>query len=76
MRIRPNMSGGKPDGLALTYMKQGSIFTKLGLKKGDIITGLNGKPINSPEDAFAFYKSLETGSDLSLSVRRWQAGSD
>ena len=70
VRIRPNMSGGKPDGLALTYMKQGSIFTKLGLKKGDIITGLNGKPINSPEDAFAFYKSLETGSDLSLSVRR------
>jgi len=70
VRIRPNMNKGKPDGLSLAYIKQGSIFTKLGLKKGDIITGLNGKPINSPEDAFSFYKSLETGSDLSLSIRR------
>ncbi len=70
VRIRPNMSNGKPDGLSLAYIKRGSIFTKLGLKKGDIITGLNGKPINSPEDAFSFYKSLETGSDLSLSIRR------
>lgn len=70
VRIRPNMNNGKPDGLSLAYIKRGSIFTKLGLKKGDIITGLNGKPINSPEDAFSFYKSLETGSDLSLSIRR------
>lgn len=70
VRIRPNMNRGKPDGLALTYIKQGSMFTKLGLKNGDVITGLNGKPINSPEDAFSFYKSLETGADLSLSIRR------
>ncbi len=70
VRIRPNLNKGKPDGLALTYIKQGSMFTKLGLKKGDVITGLNGKPINSPEDAFSFYKSLETGSDISLSIRR------
>ncbi len=70
VRIRPNMNRGKPDGLALTYIKQGSMFMKLGLKNGDIITGLNGKPINSPEDAFSFYKSLETGSDISLSIRR------
>ena len=70
VRIRPNMNKGKPDGLALTYIKQGSMFMKLGLKKGDVITGLNGKPINSPEDAFSFYKSLETGSDISLSIKR------
>ena len=70
VRIRPNMNKGKPDGLALTYIKQGSMFMKLGLKRGDVITGLNGKPINSPEDAFSFYKSLETGSDISLSIRR------
>ncbi len=70
VRIRPNMNKGKPDGLALTYIKQGSMFTKLGLKRGDVITGLNGKPINSPEDAFSFYKSLEMGSDISLSIRR------
>lgn len=70
VRIRPNMDKGKPDGLALTYIKQGSMFMKLGLKNGDIITGLNGKPINTPEDAFSFYKSLEAGSDLSLSIRR------
>ena len=70
VRIRPHLHNGKPDGFMLSYISRGSIFSRLGLQRGDIIKQLNGAPINTPEDAFSFYKALESGSDLSLDIVR------
>lgn len=69
-RIRPHLKDGKPDGFALSYIKENSFFTKLGLRRGDIVKSINGKPINTPEDAFAFYKALESGDPLSMEINR------
>ena len=69
-RIRPHLKDGKPDGFALSYIKANSFFTKLGLKRGDIVKGINGKQINTPEDAFSFYKALESGAPLSMEISR------
>ena len=57
-RIRPHLKDGKSDGFVLSYIKSNSFFTKLGLKRGDIIKSINGKQINTPEDAFSFYQAL------------------
>lgn len=70
VRIRPHLSHGRPDGFMLSYISRGSLFSKLGLQRGDIIKRLNGKTINTPEDAFSFYKALESGSTLSLDIVR------
>ncbi|MCJ7683237.1 MAG: hypothetical protein MUO68_02980, partial [Desulfobacteraceae bacterium] len=69
-RIRPNLKDGKPDGFALSYIKANSFFTKLGLKRGDIVKNINGKQINTPEDAFSFYQALESGAPLSMEISR------
>ena len=69
-RIRPNLKDGKPDGFALSYIKANSFFTKLGLKRGDIVKNINGKQINTPEDAFSFYQVLESGAPLSMEISR------
>lgn len=69
-RIRPHLKDGKPDGFRLSYVKTNSFFTKLGLKQGDIIKSINGKQINTPEDAFSFYQSLESGAPLSMEISR------
>lgn len=69
-RIRPHMKDGKPDGFLLSYVKAGSFFTRLGLRRGDVIRSINGRQINTPEDAFAFYQSLESGDLLSLEINR------
>ncbi|MBC8418959.1 MAG: hypothetical protein KJ573_09900 [Proteobacteria bacterium] len=69
-RIRPNLKDGKPDGFTLSYIKENSFFTKLGLMRGDIVKKINGKPINTPEDAFSFYKALESGDPLSMEINR------
>jgi general secretion pathway protein C len=69
-RIRPHLKDGKPDGFILSYIKADSFFTKLGLQRGDIVKSINGKPINTPEDAFSFYKAVESGDPLSMEIVR------
>jgi general secretion pathway protein C len=69
-RIRPHFSAGKPDGLAIAHIKGGSIFEKLGLKNGDIIRGLDGNEIKSPDDVLQMYKKLTLGSDVSIEIER------
>jgi len=69
-KIRPHFKNGKPDGLILSRVQSDSIFTQLGLKSGDIITGVNGTPIESVDDALNFYNNLKTASNVSLQIRR------
>ena len=69
-RIRPHFKDGKPDGLTLTRIKRKSVFTKLGLKSGDIIMGVDGKSIESVDDALKFYDSLKTSSNVELQIKR------
>lgn len=70
VRIRPHFSNGKPNGLNLSNIKSGSIFSEMGLKSGDIITGVNGKNIKSVDDALQFYESLKSSSDVQLQLKR------
>ncbi|MBW2708925.1 MAG: PDZ domain-containing protein [Deltaproteobacteria bacterium] len=70
VRIRPLIKNGKPDGLVLSHVKPGSIFSKLGLKNGDVVKKIDDKLIKSPDDAFAFYNRLKSGAELSLEIKR------
>jgi len=69
-RVRPHFSGGKPDGLAIASIKRGSIFEKLGLKNGDIVKGLDGNDIKSPDDVLQMYKKLTLGSEVAIEIER------
>ena len=70
VRIRPLIKNGKPDGLVLSHVKPRSIFSKLGLKNGDVVKKIDDKEIKSPDDAFAFYNRLKSGAELSLEINR------
>ena len=69
-RVRPHFSEGKPDGLAITHIKRGSIFEKLGLKNGDVVKGLDGKEIKSPDDVLQMYQKLTVGSEVAIEIER------
>jgi len=69
-KIRPHFSEGKPDGLALTRLRPDSIFTKLGLRNGDIITGVDGENIQSVDDALKFYNSLKSSPNVAIQIKR------
>jgi general secretion pathway protein C len=42
----------------------------MGLKSGDIITGVNGKKIESVDDALKLYESLKSSSNVQLQLKR------
>ncbi|MDX2498396.1 MAG: type II secretion system protein GspC [Desulfobacterales bacterium] len=70
VRIQPHFQNGKPDGLRLTGVRPNSIFYKMGLKSGDIIIGVDGKNIESVDDALKFYQSLQSASKVQLELKR------
>ena len=69
-KIRPHFKDGQPDGLTLSRIQRDSIFTKLGLRSGDIITGVDGQKIQSVDDALKFYNSLKSASNVSIEIKR------
>ncbi len=70
VRIRPYFSSGKPEGFMLSGIKAGSIFEKMGIKNSDIIKNVNGQPIKSPNDMLTLYNGLQSGSSISLDIKR------
>jgi len=70
VRVRPYFRNGKADGLSVTNIKAGSFFAKLGLKNGDIVQGIDGRIIKSPEDILEMYKKFRLGSQVALQIMR------
>jgi len=69
-RIRPLFKDGQADGLIITGIKPNSFFSKLGLRNGDNVQGVDGESINSPDDIMGLYGKLKSGSQVSLQITR------
>lgn len=63
-------SGGEIGGFKLVAIKAGSIYEKLGLKRGDIIKGANGEPVNSPQKAMEMYQALKSSDNIQIEISR------
>jgi hypothetical protein len=69
-RIVPRTnSAGKPAGFALHRIHPRSIYALLGLKNGDAIRAVNGRPL-TPEAALALYSRLQSASHFTVSLER------
>jgi len=53
--------GNTLEGFKITFVKRGSPFAKLGVRRGDIIKSINGQEINSYNAAFNVYRESHTG---------------
>ncbi len=70
IKIRPHFLDGKPDGLALGQISPDSIFSRMGLQNGDIITGVNGEKILTVDDALKLYQGIKSGSRVNVELKR------
>ncbi len=68
--ITPNMEDGQINGLSLNRISPNSIFRRMGLRNGDVLLGVNGEAIQSPEDAMRMYQSIRSSSEVQVQVRR------
>lgn len=66
----PNYKGGKINGFKLVGMKPGSVYYDLGIRPGDIITSVNGKPLNGPNAALELVSGVNTLKKVDIEVER------
>lgn len=69
-RAVPNTENGVPAGFKLFQIVPGSIYEQLGLKNGDVITGLNGQPMNDLGKAVEMLEELKKSPHLELQVKK------
>ena len=70
VRVRPHFKNGEADGLAISRIRPNSIFTKLGLRNGDVVQAIDQSPIQSPDDILSLYEKLKSGSTISIQINR------
>jgi len=67
--IKPVSVYGRPVGVRISPIESGSIFREIGLKTGDIITGVDGKVITGPDEALAFFEQIREGGEFDIRVK-------
>jgi general secretion pathway protein C len=70
VRMRPHFSKGRKAGIRFSSIKSGSLFARMGLRNGDIITGVNHIPVTSPEEISELYRYLDRGGEVDLEFKR------
>jgi general secretion pathway protein C len=63
--IRPHS-----EGFQITRIRPASIFRRLGLRNGDVITAVNDRPIQSVSDAMEIWQDLTARGQTSISLKR------
>jgi general secretion pathway protein C len=54
----------------ITFVRRGSPFAKLGVRRGDMIKSINGQEINSYNAAFEAYKNIGNVENVTLVIQR------
>jgi type II secretion system protein C len=68
LNISPYTRAGKPYGFRLGRLPSDSILIAMGLRTGDLITGVNDQTITGPEQAAEFFQTLKRGGDVTIKV--------
>jgi general secretion pathway protein C len=69
-RILPNYVNGQPTGFRLQGIRSGSIFSAIGIRNGDVIVGVNGTDINSPQRAMELYQAMLQQDQVEMQILR------
>jgi general secretion pathway protein C len=66
----PAMDGGRVNGFAITRMPEGTLLSDAGLRPGDVVTEVNGVPIDSLATLIGLWPRLQTESAIRAVVMR------
>jgi general secretion pathway protein C len=62
--------GNDLQGFRISFVRKGTPFAKLGVKRGDVIKAINGQKIDSYNAAFDVYKNISNIDNLTLVIER------
>lgn len=69
-RIVPSFKNGKSNGFKLFAIKRNSLYSKIGVKNGDVVQRINGYELDSPDKALQIYSKLKDASNISVDLIR------
>ena len=70
LRIVPYNPGDQPSGFMISRITAQNVLRKMGLRSRDVIVGINGETIASPDQAADFFKKLADGGEVTIEFRR------
>lgn len=71
IRVTPHKGAdGSVEGYRLSGVRRNSLFSKLGIKNGDVVHAVNGKPLNSVSSAMNAYETLQKDKNFSFEITR------
>jgi general secretion pathway protein C len=69
-QVRPYFNSGVPEGFMVSSIQAGSLYQKMGIVDGDIIQGVNSRPIRTADDMMELYNVMKSGPGMALSIKR------
>jgi general secretion pathway protein C len=69
-RIVPYMQDGVVTGFKLFAIRPNTLYSKLGIKNGDVILEINGVKMTNPEDALKVYQDVKDAKTVTMEILR------
>lgn len=69
-RVIPHYVDGKPQGFKVVGVRPGSLYSQIGVRSGDVLQGVNGEEISSPNKALELYEKLKNSDNVTVDVER------
>lgn len=69
-RMEPNIVEGRTEGFVVRMIRPKSLLDTLGILRGDIISQINGMPLDGPEKALLVFQQLREAKQLSIGLIR------
>lgn len=70
VNVRPYQKDGQLVGYRLRPGKDRALLRRFGLRSGDIVTSVNGVPMNNPVKALEVLRDISTASQLTVDIER------
>ncbi|HEY4220565.1 MAG TPA: type II secretion system protein GspC, partial [Myxococcota bacterium] len=69
-RVVPAFEGGKTVGFKLFSIRPGSLYSKIGLQNGDVVTAINGYEMTDPAKGLEIYTKLKDAKAVNVDMKR------
>ncbi|WP_301340502.1 type II secretion system protein GspC [Corallococcus exercitus] len=69
-RVVPSFRDGRTVGFKLFSIREGSLYSRLGLRNGDVLQRINGLDLDSPDKALEAFHTLRDARRVELQIER------
>jgi len=68
--ISPAMSGADFQGFRLAPGKNRALFGRLGLRRNDVVTAVNGISLGDPASSFSLMEQFSSAEEINMTIKR------